>query len=247
MSRLAVQTHTLRNVSADIETKLDRIAAAGYDGAQFTPSLGDTPPDRLAELLAARDLGIAGCHVGRSQVSDEYETTAETYQTLGCTDLVVSSYGRDGFTDEATARAAGAELNEFGATCEGDGFGLHYHNHSYEFTAVDGGTAFDAFAAASEDHLGLEIDTGLAYRADVDPVGLIDQYADRVELIHLTDTIPGSDDHAHMDLGEGEVDVPSCITAAVDAGVEWIIYENGRTDEPFASIEAAASFIETHR
>lgn len=243
MPRLAVQSHTLRTLSVDLETKLDRIADAGYEGVQFTPNLGGTTPAELTDHLEARDLAVAGCHIKRHQLEDAYEDTIATYRDLPCEDLVVASYGRDGFEDESSAEAAGTALGELGQRCADDGFALHYHNHSYEFTPLDEGTTFDVFADAGGVHLGLEIDTGLAYRGGADPAALIDRYADRVDLIHVTDTIPGDDSTAHTELRDGEVDLAACFDASVAANVTWLIYENGRAKNPFDSIEAAADVM----
>lgn len=246
MPQLAVQTHTLRNLDVDIATKLERIAGAGYDGAQFTPALGETSVDELAALLDEHDLAVAGCHIDRSQFESDYEGTLDRYRTISCSDMVIPSYGRDGFADEAGVEAAIADVKETAERFSGDGVRLHYHNHSYEFQPFDGETAFDAFAEGTAGHLGLEIDTGLAYRGDADPASLIDRYAERVDLIHVTDTIPGDNATAHVDLGDGEVDLAACLDAAVAADVSWLIYENGRTDDPFASIEDAATFMQDH-
>lgn len=246
MTRLAVQTHTLRNLDVGIETKLDRIKDAGYEGAQFTPALGGTTADELVELLDERDLAVAGCHVKRRQFDDGYEAALEPYETLSVADLVISSYGRDGFETADTVEAAAADVTETAERFAEDGFDLHYHNHTYEFEPMGDRTGFDIFAAETAGHLGLEIDTGLAYRGDEDPAALIERYADRVDLVHLTDTIPGDNATAHIDLGEGEVDIAACIRATVDANVTWLIYENGRTDAPFESIEAAADLMREH-
>ena len=246
MTKLAVQTHTLRNLDVDVTTKLDRIAEAGYEGVQFTPGLEDTEPSELADLLDDRGLSVAGCHIKQAQFEEDFSGELQRYNELGTDDLVISSYGQHGFESEATVKDAAADVNDTAQQFAEHGVELHYHNHTYEFVELDGQTGFDIFALGTADHLSLEIDTGLAYRGDVDPAALITQYADRVDLIHLTDTIPGDNATAHIDLGKGEVDIPACIEATVDAGATWLIYENGRTDEPFESIEAAADVMQQH-
>lgn len=244
MSRLAVQTHTLRTLDESIEEKLDRIADAGYEGAQFTPALGDRSPEDLAEAVEERGLEVAGLHVDRERLEDEYEAALEDYRALGTTDLVISTYHRENYESEEGIAEAADHLGGLADRLAEDGFTLHYHNHYFEFTDLDGRSGFEAFADATEGSLRLEVDTGLAYHGDADPAALIEQYADRITLLHLTDTIPGSNETAHTELHEGEVDLQSCIDAAVEADVEWIIYENGRTDDPAASIVDAAEKIE---
>ena len=244
MTQLAVQTHTLRTLDVPIEEKLDMIDAAGYEGAQYTPELGGTSPMNLIKEVNARELEVAGCHIDREQLETKYQDTLDVYRALGTTDLVISTYHRENYESEEGIAEAADHLGGLADRLADDGFTLHYHNHYFEFTDLDGRSGFEAFADATEGSMRLEVDTGLAYHGGADPAALIEQYADRITLLHLTDTIPGSNETAHTELHEGEVDLQSCVDAAVAADVEWIIYENGRTDDPAVSIVDAADKIE---
>lgn len=243
MVRTAVQLHTLRTLPEGMERKLDRIANAGYEGVQFTPDMGDIGVDALRDALAARNLEPAGCHIDREAFQQDSNRPVERYRTLGVEDLVISVLPRKCFETRAAVAKAVDSVVPFGDTLAESGFALHYHNHSFEFEPLGDETAYDRFVADTAGNLRLEIDTGLAYRAGVDPAGLIERYASRIDLVHLTDTVPGSDATAHVDLGEGDVDLRSCVAASVDAEVEWLIYENGRTDDPGRSIAAAAEVM----
>lgn len=244
MVRTALQLHTLRPLDEPADRKLDMAVEAGYEGVQFTPDFAHTTPENLAEEVASRDLEVAGCHIDRELLEAEYDDTLESYRTLGTTDLVVSSYDPDAFESESGIADAASHLGGLADRLAGDGFALHYHNHYFEFADLDDRTGYEAFADASEGSIHLEVDTGLAYHGGADPAALIERYADRIDLVHLTDTIPGSNETAHTELGEGEVDLQACVDAVVDADVEWLIYENGRTDDPAASIVDAAETIE---
>ena len=243
VTRTALQLHTLRNLDEPLARKLDRAANAGYAGVQFTPDFDGLPAETVRDLLADRGLEVAGCHVGLEPLEESYEETTAFYRTIGCRDLVISSYDREAFTSDAGVREVVDRLSAVGARLADDGFALHYHNHHFEFEDVDGEWAYDRFFARTVGTVDPEVDTGLAYCGGADPAALIDRYGDRIELIHLTDTIPGADETLHVDLGDGEVDLAACVAAARAADVPWLIYENGRTDTPSASIEAAADVL----
>ncbi|MEF8850972.1 MAG: TIM barrel protein [Haloarculaceae archaeon] len=99
---------------------------------------------------------------------------------------------------------------------------------------------------ADPEGVGLEVDVGLASHAGGDPVALLERYGDRTTLVHLTDSRAESDDDEdtrHVDLSEGEVDLAGCIDAAADAGVAWLLFEHGLSDDPVASMERAEAVI----
>lgn len=246
MVKIGLQLHTLRPLDESIERKLDRAVDAGYDGVQFTPDLGNSTPARLEEALGDRNLDVAGCHIDLHQLESHFDETLSWYRTIGTSALVVPSYDSEAFETIEGVEAAADHLSSVARRLQEDGFSLHYHNHYFEFSDIDGRSGYDLFLEAAEGTVLPEIDTGLAYHGGIDPVELIADHADTVDLLHLTDTIPGSNETAHTDLGAGEVPLQDCVDAAVDADVTWLIYENGRTDDPATSIVDAATEIESY-
>lgn len=238
--RLGIQLYTLRELDESLTETVERLADTPFEGVQFARLHRDTAR-QLRPVLEEIGLGTAGAHVGLDTLENDFQSVRETYGPLSCTEMVVPSYENEAFESEAGARAAGDRLTELHDEIAGNGFDLHYHNHTFEFTDLGGETAFDAFADSTS--AALEIDTGLASHAGIDPVALIERYADRLSLLHLTDSQPGSDETLHVDLGEGTVDLASCVDAAQNAAVDWIIFEHGQTDDPLASMEHAAETI----
>jgi len=236
--RLAVQLYTLRNLGEPLTDTIARLGDTPYEGVQFS-SFGGVVPDALAAALDRVGLDVAGAHVDLDAIEDNYRATIDSYGALGCDQFVVPSYERDAFETEDGARGAGERLAKTADRLGADDTGLHYHNHTFEFADLGGTRAYDVFAGAAEG-VGLEIDTGLASHAGVDPVALLERYADSVSLVHLTDSRRGSEDTLHVDLGTGEVDVEACVDAARGAGVEWLIFEHGLTAHPLESITDAA-------
>jgi sugar phosphate isomerase/epimerase len=238
--RLGLQLYTLRNLDESLVETIERVGTTAYEGVQFS-RLGDADVDALATALEAAGLATAGAHVDLDALTDDPAAVLDSYRTLDCSELVVPSYDESAFETAAGARDAGARLAELADRLAGDGVGLHYHNHTFEFTPLgdDGTRAYDEFAAAA-DGVGLEVDTGLANHAGVDPVALLERHADRLSLVHLTDSRPDDEDALHVDIGEGTVDVEACVDAAAAAGADWLLFEHGLTDDPPGSIERAA-------
>lgn len=244
MIRPAIQLYTLRTVDESIGTKLDRIAETNYRGVEFA-GLADESPTAVASKLEEVGVDAVGAHVGVETLETEYADVVERYGTLGCSRLVVPSYDTDAFGTRDGVDAAADRLSELADRFDADGFELMYHNHTFEFESLGSNTAMDRFVERTSDLVRLEIDTGLANQAGADPIDLLERHADRVSLLHLTDSRSGSERTAHVDLGEGEVDVRACLETARDVGVEWAIYENGTTTDPLGSLAHSDARLST--
>lgn len=240
--RLAIQLYTLRDLDRSTPELLETVAKRPhYEGVEFAGLDPEESAGAVASALDDTGLSVAGAHVDLEAVEDDPDGVAGAYHRAGCTEHVIPSYEHDAFESEAGASRAGDRL----AVLEDrlpEGAQLHYHNHTFEFTPTEEGTTFDAFAGAA-DGIGLEIDTGLANHAGQDPVALLERYGDRVSLMHLTDSRPDDEDALHVDPGEGSVDIAACIETADDAGVEWVIFEHGLTEDPIASMEHAGETL----
>lgn len=250
--RLAIQLYTLRDVDDSLLETLDRIGDTQYEGVQFSGLHGETPEDLVA-ALDENGLDVADAHVSLEDLESDYEEVVETHRSLGCDRLVVSAYDQEAFETEDGARAAGEHLAELAERVEDDGLELHYHNHTFEFTPLESNaesdsspnahqTTFDVFASVAEG-VGLEIDTGLATHGGADPIALLERYADRVDLVHLTDCRPDEWEGRHSDLGTGTVDIEACVHTAREIGTQWIIFEHGLTDDPLASARGAKDAV----
>lgn len=242
MVKSAVQLFTLREVDESIEAKIERVGETNFRAVELA-GLDGTTVDSLSAALDRSGLDVVGAHVQIDALEQEYDDIVSTYGALGCERLVVPTYEQDVFTSKRGVDEAAARVSEMASRLDEDGFELLYHNHTFEFEELDGETAFDRFVAQTDNRVKLEVDTGLAKHGGVDPVSLLERHADRISLVHLTDTRQGSESTVHVELGGGEVDLEACIDTAANKGVEWIIYEHGRTKDPIASLSHSDSLL----
>lgn len=127
-----------------------------------------------------------------------------------------------------------------------DGLSLVFHNHHAEFAKFDGRTIMQIIRDAAP-ALRYEVDVHWVHRAGVNPVTFLHDYAGMVDLIHLKDYRIGNLPPESLELlktgdmkgfmaaftgivqfaevGEGNLDFPAIIDAALATGVQHLLVE----------------------
>jgi sugar phosphate isomerase/epimerase len=96
------------------------------------------------------------------------------------------------------------------------------------------------------ENFALELDVPKVSAAGVDPVRVISALGDRLSLVHIGDVARTGwlGDHDEVPVGEGIVEVERVIEAAVEAGVDWVVYENELDDDPVEKLEDGMSLYD---
>lgn len=240
MTRPAIQLYTLRELDDSVPDLIRRVGETPLEGVEFA-GLGDSSPTAIADALDETGLNAVAAHVGVDTLQNSLAATADAYAELGCDTLIVPMVAAERFASAASVGEFADELDALAARLSDHDIRLGYHNHSFEFEPLaDGRLAFDHLVAETSDAVRIEFDVGLATWAGTDPVPLLERYGERVDLVHLTDSVPGEEPH-HRHYGTGQVDLNACATAARACSAEWCIYEHGRPDDPETALAEAAA------
>jgi sugar phosphate isomerase/epimerase len=219
---LAVQLYTLRHrLEADLEGTLAQLAEASATEVELAGFYGRTPAEMRAALDAAGLKAVAG-HVpieGWEEAPDRVVAAAET---LGLETLVVPW-----LPPPETAAEADAALERIVAAAEvakGGGFGFAYHNHDFEFRALDDGT--DLWSRITAAGLPHEPDVGWLVVAGHDPVAVLGELKGRCPLVHAKDVRRKADGtYEDVIAGDGDIDWGAVVQAAIEAGATRIVVE----------------------
>jgi sugar phosphate isomerase/epimerase len=151
-------------------------------------------------------------------------------------------------------RKLGQTLNTAGELSRKAGMRLCYHNHAFEYQPTPDGRLLDVLMKTTDPKLvSLELDVMWAHVAGVDPVSILQQYGDRIPLVHLKNVAPGVKPRfnenipaaAFHDLSDGEVDFPAVIRAAKQAGVKHYFVEQDETPgDPLESLRKSFQYLE---
>ncbi|MFP8952455.1 sugar phosphate isomerase/epimerase family protein [Natrialbaceae archaeon A-arb3/5] len=245
MAQTAVQLYSLREMAQPLPTVLETVAETSFDGVEFAHRVRDSDIEAVAAAIERTGLDVAGAHVGLDALEDDCEAVLTTYERLGCRRLVVPFLDETHFESSAAVDETARRLSELADTLADHGFSLHYHNHAHEFVDLGDRTAMTALLERTDETLGFELDLGWASAAGVDPVALIERYGDRISLVHVADVDEAT--QSSVELGDGDLDLESCLAAARAADIDWYVYEHDEPTDPFASLEHGARTLETRR
>ena len=237
-SGIGIQLYTIRDaMSKDVAGTLKKVAdigyqnleLAGYNNGQF---YGFSPSEFKAMV---NDLGmkIISSHSGvevKGVDTSNVEVMAEAHAELGVEYCVQPWLVEERRVSADSYRQFVAELNTIGEVMKSYGIRFAYHNHDFEFYAVDGLIPYtDIFLPESNpDFLTFEIDNYWVIRAGFDPIEVMKQFPGRFELWHIKD-MEASEDQFFAPVGEGVIDYKEIMKVKDIAGMKYFFVEQDAT------------------
>ena len=239
MTTIAAQMYTLREFTktpADIAATLRKVKKLGYDAVQVS-AFGKIDPKELAGILSGEGLTCCATHVSLEQLRDETARVIDEHKLWGCKYTAIG-----GFFPKNPRPADWPEFARgFNAAAEkfrGSGIRVGYHNHSHELVRFDGKTGLQILLGKFSAEIWMEIDTYWIQHGGGDPAAWIEKVSGRIPCVHLKDMAIGADGTQLMaEVGEGNLNWPSILSACRKAGVEWYIIEQDICQrDPFESL-----------
>ncbi|MFB6229401.1 MAG: sugar phosphate isomerase/epimerase family protein [Halobacteriales archaeon] len=221
MVRPAVQLPPAPDLDHPLADLIERAAAAGFEGVEFTADVEDADVHAVRSAMAETDLSAVGAHVSIHQLGEDTEATLGFYRGLGCERFVVPGIPPERFESRRAVETATQRLDGLAVALRGYGVSVHYNDRGYEFVDLGDRTTYEYLVELTE-HVGFDLDTANALAAGVDPVGLLDCLDGRAPLFHPTDY--DHDAGERVPLGRGDLDVPAVVEAHAAAGGEWIVH-----------------------
>ena len=272
MSRIGVQASTIRDeflTHGPYET-LRKMAEVGFRSVEMSQVPMDV--ENVAQMKRARDdfdIEFAALSApldppaaGGDSLSETMDKIIEDCRTLGSSFVRIGMLpvralkSKEGVLDFARrADQAFLELAEHDIT-------LCYHNHHYEFARMDGQFILDLIREAAP-NLRFQIDLHWVHRGGIDPLKLLQDYAEVTDLIHLKDyrigrlgddvfeALEAGDSSVFRnamftvvqfaEVGEGSLDFPALIEASRAIGAKHLLVEQDSTYDrtPFESLKVS--------
>jgi sugar phosphate isomerase/epimerase len=204
LDRIGIQLYTVRDaMRRDMPGTLAQIAQIGYREVEFAGYFGRTPRDVRA-MLDGNGLTSPSTHISLDLARQD--RTFDDSIEIGHRYLTVPSLPRASSSSADAYRRTAEELNQIGAKAKARGLRLAYHNHSQEFTPLDGAVPYDLLVGGTDPSLVFfQVDAYWMVRGGRDPREFVRAHPGRVPMLHLKDS-SGPPDQRQVDVGAGTID-----------------------------------------
>ncbi len=229
------QLYSSRNFPPLSDT-LTMLGNLGYDqvegyGALFT---GLDDPARLRAQLDAVGLRMTSAHFGLQEVQSDPGRVIELSRVLGIEVVFVPFIApEDRPTDAGGWVNLGNSIAEAGKPLKDAGFAFGYHNHDFEFAAVDGQIPLELLLSADGD-LDFEFDVAWAVFGGQNPLDWINKYSSRIIAAHMKDiSIEGAakDEDGWADVGHGIMDWSGLAAALRTTACRYFVMEHDNPND----------------
>ncbi|MBD5786669.1 discoidin domain-containing protein [Cellulosimicrobium terreum] len=215
-----------------LDRVLGEVAAAGFTNVEPYNHPYSMPVDEYRAILDKHGLEVSSSHGSTSW--DTWPETVANAVALG-QDYIGSGGMAGGYGTYEEALATAAYVDQLGRYANENGANkIVLHNHQGELTTQypdpETGEMVTAWEVIEQNtdprYVTFELDVGWAADAGIDVPAWIEEYGDRIELLHIKDAVnvDADGDMRQVALGNGDIDLRAIIDAS-EPYVEYYTYE----------------------
>lgn len=227
MRNVGLQLYSVRGAAEQnfLET-LRNVADIGYDAVQFA-GFFNTTADQVKQVLDEKQLRVAGSHTALDLLRGEKLKETIQYNQEIDNKLIICPYLPENKRDSMDSyKRTAEELNAIGKVCHEHGMAFGYHNHDFEFDALNGTTGFDLiFENTDPAFVKIELDCFWAIYAGHNPTKIIEKYDNRVVSLHIKDMIEADGKRRSTEIGFGKLNLKEFLKFAKSNCLDWLVVE----------------------
>jgi sugar phosphate isomerase/epimerase len=246
---IGIQLYTLRNeLAKDAKGTIRKVADLGYKEVEnFGYANGKffgMDPKTYATFLTDIGLSAPSGHYMLPQLTSGWDKAVEDAAAIGQKYMVLAFlFPHERKTMDEYLKVA-STLNKCGESCQKAGIQLCYHNHDFEFEAIDGKLPFDVLMTETDKKLvQAELDLYWAVKAGQQPVELFRKYPKRIGLWHVKD-MDNTEKKSFTEVGSGVIDFAEIFSMHRTSGMKhFFVEQDVCPGSPLVSIEKSMSHI----
>ena len=260
IKRVGLQLYTVRReMPKDFAGTIAKVAQTGYKEVEFAGYFDHTPKE-VREIVDKNGLTAPSTHLGYDLIENKLPEMIEVAHVIGHKYIVCPWIDEKQRTADGWKRAV--ELfNKAGEATEKAGIQFCYHNHSFEFSQVEGLGGKGAYdyllAETNPKYVKMEMDLCWISVAGKDPVAYFKKHPGRFPLVHVKDYV--NDPNATSsyagatgsvvfkgrlaDVGKGTIDWKRIFEHSETAGIKHYFVENDDAKEPFEDIKISYDYL----
>lgn len=239
---LGLELYSVRDeLPKDYAGTLKKVAALGYREVEAAGFYGHSATE-AKQAFADAGLKCVSAHHSSDDLSTKLDDIIAFHKTLGAEYIVCSYPGHKNPPASGAEHSFSLEdwhwnaenFNRWGKKVKAAGMRFGYHNHTPEFTVVDGVTPYDELMKLTDPALvTFEMDCGWVVVGGGDPVALLKKYSNRVSMLHVKDFQPGVNPPHAAQLGHGRIDYKPIFAAAKQGRIKHYFVEQEEFDIPW--------------
>jgi sugar phosphate isomerase/epimerase len=243
LQKIGLQLYTVRNEMAkDFEGSLKRVAELGYKEVEFAGYYSRTPQD-IKAILDRYGLTAPAAHVPLADVQNNIDKTIETAKAIGHKILIcpyLIDKDRKSLDDYKRHAAA---FNKAGEACKKAGLQFGYHNHDFEFKAMDGQLPYDLLLTQTDKNLvKMELDLYWISKAGKDPLAYMAREPNRFITLHVKD-MDKTPKQAITEVGHGSIDFKTIFAKSKGRISHYFVEQDFCPGSPFDSIKFSIDYL----
>ncbi|MCO7273651.1 PQQ-dependent sugar dehydrogenase [Cellulosimicrobium cellulans] len=236
VEKVSMQLFSLSSWSRQIgwEGVYDRLGEIGFQNVEpFGSNFSGLTAEQARAQFDAAGLRVPSSHYTVNEGT--FDATLAYVKTLGQEYVGSGGFPSPGIGGGLENVLATADaMDRLGERSVANGTGkLFGHNHDQEFNTKyeyngELTSAWEILVAETNpEYVAFELDTAWAANAGVDVPALIDEYADRIELLHIKDAtnLNAGGRPTFTNLGEGDMPLQDILRAGLDADVAYFVME----------------------
>lgn len=215
------------------DSVLEQLAEIGLQNVEpYGGNYNGRSATEVRNTLTALGLKAPSSHY--NVVEDDFDTTLGYVSTVGQEYVGSGGFPAPGIGSYENTLATAEAMNRLGQRSTEAGVGKFFgHNHAGEFNTKyehngELTSAWEILVQETDPALvTFQLDVGWAAHAGQDVPGLLNQYGDRIDLLHIKDAtnLGGAGSPKFTNLGDGEVDLQNILKAAKKADVAYYVLE----------------------
>jgi Sugar phosphate isomerases/epimerases len=244
LNRIGIQLYTVRrDLARDVEGTLARLAEIGFREVEFAGYPQGTGAS-LRAILDRHRLTAPSSHVSLQATRIDWERTLDEAATVGQRYIVVAWLDAGERKTIDDWKRIAALFNRAAETAQTWKIRFAYHNHDFEFAAIDGKLGYDVLLAETDPKLvGFEMDLYWITKGGKDPLEYFAKYPGRFPMLHIKD-MDATARKGFAEVGKGIIDFKRIFKRARQAGVKHYFYEQDVTPgSPFESAQVSYDYL----
>ncbi len=254
---IGIQLYTVRDMmnenpiatlEAISKVGYNSVEAAGYETGKFY----GIEPKEFKKVLDDNGLKMVSGHCGtgftapdrKGTMYNDFQKMVDDSAEVGMEYLVLAYLVEEERTKLDDYKRLVDKINECGAACKKSNIQFAYHNHDFEFIALENKIPYDLLLSISPEHLKMELDLYWVQFAGQSAKEIFEKNPGRFPLWHVKD-MDKTEERFFTEVGNGIIDFKSIFEMQKISGMKHFYVEQDqcKNHKPIESVSISYNYV----